>query len=169
MLHHRLPRIQLLHFLKCLLVLLRELDFWPFFLNSKFLLCYCLPLFGGCSNLELKTLQVMQNKAAQITLSLPPRSHRDHMYDRLKWLTVNQLIVYHTLLSIHRIKNSGEPEYLANILGKSSRQVVGGIIVENNKQGLVRKSFTFRGAEQWNKLPMRLRIETKLGNFKRSL
>ena len=113
-------------------------------------LCYCLPLFGGCSNLELKTLQVMQNKAAQITLSLPPRSHRDHMYDRLKWLTVNQLIVYHTLLSIHRIKHSGEPEYLANILGKSSRQVVGGIIVENNKQGLVRKSFTFRGAEQWN-------------------
>ena len=129
-------------------------------------LCYCLPLFGGCSNTDLKTLQVMQNMAAQITLSMPPRSHRDHVYDRLKWLTVNQLIVYHTLLSIHRIKKSGEPEYLASILGKTSRQVVGGIIVENIKHGLVRKSFTFRGAEQWNKLPMRLRIETKLSRFK---
>ena len=43
-------------------------------------LCYCLPLFGGYSNTDLKTLQVMQNMAAQITLSMPPRSHRDHMY-----------------------------------------------------------------------------------------
>ena len=111
----------------------------------------------------------MQNKAAQITLSMPPRSHRDHMFDRLKWLTVNQLIVYHTLLSIHRIKKNGEPEYLANILEKSSRQVVGGIIVENIKQELVRKSFTFRGAEQWNKLPMNLRIETRLSKFKQGL
>ena len=59
-------------------------------------LCYCLALFGGCSVLDLKFLQVQQNKAAQIVLGMPPRSHRDYMFDKLNWLTVNQLIVYHT-------------------------------------------------------------------------
>ena len=132
-------------------------------------LCYCLPLFGGCTNSEVKTLQVQQNKAAQIVLSLPPRSHRNTMYDKLNWLTVNQLIVYHTLISVHRIRLKGEPEYLADILGKTSRQAGEDIIVENIKLGLVRKSFTFRGAIQWNKLPPDLRREPKIGKFKKRL
>ena len=52
-------------------------------------LCYCLPLFGGCKQSEVEILQVQQNRAAQ--------TNRDLMYDRLNWLTVQQLIVYHTL------------------------------------------------------------------------
>ena len=114
-------------------------------------------------------MQVQQNKAAQIVLSLPQRSHRNTMYDKLNWLTVNQLIVYHTLISVHRIRLKGEPEYLADILGKTSRQAGEDIIVENIKLGLVRKSFTFRGATQWNKLPPDLRREPKLGKFKKRL
>ena len=132
-------------------------------------LCYCLPLFGECNSSDIKALQVQQNKAAQIVLSMPPRSQRDNMYDRLNWLTVNQLVVYHTLLSVHRIRQSEEPEYLASILGKTNRHVRGGIIVENHKLGLARKSFTIRGAEQWNKLTTELRVETKLSKFKQGL
>ena len=56
-------------------------------------LCYCLPLFGGSSNNDLKALQMQQNKAARIALCLPPRSNRGNMYDKLKWLTVLQLVV----------------------------------------------------------------------------
>ena len=62
-----------------------------------------------------------------------------------------------------------EPEYLANILGKTSRLGKNYIIVENIKLGLTRKSFTVRGALQWNKLPPDLRSEPKLGAFKKSL
>ena len=102
-------------------------------------------------------------------LSMPPRSHRDYMFDRLNWLTVNQLIVYHTLLAVHRIRQTGEPEYLANILYRSNRQLRGGIIVENNKREVVRNSFTFRGSVQWNKLPINLRMESKISQFKLGL
>ena len=38
------------------------------------------------------------------------------MYDKLKWLTVLQLVVYHTLLCVYRIRKEREPEYLASIL-----------------------------------------------------
>ena len=132
-------------------------------------LCYCLPLFGGCDNSEISSLQVQQNKAAQIVLSLPPRHNREYMFNQLGWLTVNQLIVYHTNIAVYKIRKSMEPEYLANILGKTSRLGKNYIIVENIKLGLTRKSFTVRGALQWNKLPPDLRSEPKLGAFKKSL
>ena len=79
-------------------------------------LIYCLPVFGGCYASEIKQLQVLQNKAAQVVTHSPPRSHRQPMYLRLKWLTVNQLVAYHTLLTVFKIKNSREPEYLATLL-----------------------------------------------------
>ena len=75
----------------------------------------------------------------------------------------------HTLLAVYRMRQNGEPEYLSSILRRSSRQVRGSIIVENNKRELVRNSFTFRGAEQWNKMPLELRIENKLRKFKLEL
>ena len=132
-------------------------------------LCYCLPLFGGCSNSDLMALQLQQNKAARITLSLPPRSSRNAMYDKLKWLTVKQLIVYHTLLCVYRIRKNREPEYLASILCRDSLHGSGRILVENIKLELQRYSFTYRGAMDWNKLPPDLRLEPKLNKFKAGL
>ena len=79
-------------------------------------LVYCLPVFGGCNIDEVKNLQVLQNRAAQIVTHSPPRSKRHLMFDKLKWLTVKQLIVYHTLLTVYKIRQSREPEYLANFL-----------------------------------------------------
>ena len=73
-------------------------------------LCYCLPLFGGCNNSDVNTLQVQQNKAAQIVLSLPPRHNREYMYNKLGWLTVHQLIVYHPLITVYRIRQAREPD-----------------------------------------------------------
>ena len=91
------------------------------------------------------------------------------MYSKLEWLTVNQLIVYHTIIAVFKIRKNKEPEYLSDILGKTSRLDSNYIIVENIKLGLERKSFTFRGAIQWNKLPASIRSENRLGILKKSL
>ena len=53
------------------------------------ILIYCLPLYGDCDRADLESLQVLQNKAAQIVTKSPPRSERKPMYDRLDWLSVN--------------------------------------------------------------------------------
>ena len=130
-------------------------------------LCYCLPLFGGCNKSELSLLQVQQNRAAQVVLNLPPRTSRDTMFNKLGWLTVQQLTVYHTLITVFRIKKSREPEHLASILGKEN--IFGHIVMKNTRLGLYRDSFIFRGATSWNKLPMELRVEEKISKFKRGL
>ena len=64
-------------------------------------LCYCLPLFGGCNKAELGALQVLQNRAAQIVLKSPPRTSRDWMFSKLGWMTVKQLINYHTIIVVN--------------------------------------------------------------------
>ena len=128
---------------------------------------YCLPLFGGCDVIEVKQLQILQNKAAQMVTHSPPRANRKQMYDQLEWLTVNQMIRYHTLLAVFRIRISGEPEYLAASLGYDS--VYGSIIVQNTKLTLAKKSFKIRGACNWNALPQEIKSMEKIGCFKREV
>ena len=128
-------------------------------------LLYCLPLFGGCDDSQIRQLQVLQNKAAQIVTHSPPRTGRLAMYSRLKWLTVNQLITYHTLLTVFKIRQSGEPEYLASFL--QDDRASGRIILPKTKLSLFMNSFVWRGAATWNQLSMELRKSSKIGHFKR--
>ena len=130
-------------------------------------LCYCLPLFGGCNVSEVQALQVQQNRAARIVLNLPPRTSREYMFDKLGWMTVQQLIAYHTLITVFRIRQSKEPEYLAVVLGRDNKW--GNIIVENSTLSLYKNSFVPRGSVLWNKLPRHLKIEKKIGKFKKEL
>ena len=131
------------------------------------MLIYCLPLFGGCDTGELQDLQVLQNRAAQFVTKSPPRSSRTPMYDELGWLTVSQLVVYHTLLAVYRVRATGEPEYLAGSLCSDNRN--GHIIVKPTRLSLLQKSFKFRGAIQWNELPLSIRTARPIGSFKPAL
>ena len=130
-------------------------------------LVYCLPLFGGMDNGDLKDLQIMQNKAAQIVTLSPPRADRAVMFNKLNWLSVYQLICYHSVIAVFKIRSSKEPEYLASILTKDSRN--DRIIIPNLDLRVAQNSFTLRGAESWNLLPQHLRQNPKIGSFKNQL
>ena len=89
------------------------------------------------------------------------------MYTRLNWMTVNQLIAYHTLIAVFRIRKSKEPEYLARLLCRDNKK--GNIVMENTKLGSYRNSFIFRGSIMWNRLPKDCKVEKKVGKFKMRL
>ena len=112
-------------------------------------------------------IQVLQNKAARIVCDAPPRAPRKTLYDKLGWLTVNQLIVYHTLVLVFKIRSCSEPEYLALKMKNDSRN--GRIIVPHVNLQLAQRSFSFRGAVQWNGLPVYIRNLVKIGAFKKNL
>ena len=131
------------------------------------LLLYGLPLFGGCTKQELRSLQIQQNRAARLILWAPPQTSTNWMLEKLSWLSVNQLIEYQTLIMIFRIKKSGEPANLSRYFMQESRQ--GRIMIRNVKQDLYRHSFVFRGSTLWNKLPSCLRAEEKMNLFKKQI
>ena len=127
-------------------------------------LVYCLPLFGGTEAQNIKTLQVLQNKAAQVVCQLPLRTNRKTLFDRVGWLTVGQLVVYHTLLTVFRIRNTKEPEYLAYAMCNDSRG--GRVRLPNFNLQIAQRSFTYRGAQYWNMLPEVIRCSSKESEFK---
>ena len=106
----------------------------------------------------------MQNKAARLVTNSPIRTKRKELFAQLDWLTVNQLVFYHSALTTYRIRSSSEPEYLSNIMSRDSRS--GRIIIPNTKLSLAMKSYCYRGASQWNSLPNSIRNIQKIGLFK---
>ena len=116
---------------------------------------------------DLRDLQIIQNKAAQIVTRSPPRAKRSLMYDKLEWLTVNQLISYHTIIAVFKMRKNKEPEYLANILCLDSRNKR--VVIPNLGLTLAQKSFTLRGSESWNQVPLQIRQSSKIGSFKKQL
>ena len=87
------------------------------------------------------------------------------MYDKVEWLTVNQLIVYHTLITVFKVRKNNEPEYLAAKLKNDTR--TGRIFIPNTDLGLAQKSFIIRGSTNWNDLPQNIRTQPKIGIFKK--
>ena len=58
------------------------------------------------------------------------------MYDKLGWLTVQQLVAYHTSIAVYRIRQNKEPEHLSSFLSRDN--MYGNIIVKNSSLGLYR-------------------------------
>ena len=90
---------------------------------------------------------------------------RLELYEKLDWLTVNQLVVYHTLITILKIRQSQQPEYLARSL--SNDTLYGKIVIPNIKLSLAQKSFLIRGKSSWNQLPTSLRNQIKIRQLKK--
>ena len=124
-------------------------------------------MYGACDIGEIHSIQVLQNKAAQLVTHSPPRASRNPMFDKLGWLTVNQLVRYHTLLAVFRIRSTGEPEYLAESICNDN--CFGKIIVQHTKLTLAMKSFKVRGSCQWNALPAEIRNSESFQEGNKSL
>ena len=130
-------------------------------------LVYCLPLYGGCGKGELQDLQIIQNKLARLITFSPRDTNRTIIFDKLKWMTVNLLVQYYTILAVYRIRQCKEPEDLAFYLTKENRNE--NIIVPQSNMELYRKSFIYRSIICWNKVPKEIRMIQDLFNFKTQL
>ena len=128
-------------------------------------LTYCLPLFGGCEKYVIKGCRFYKIGQSKLYAMPPLRTSKRKLFDKVEWLTVNQLSVYHTLLLVFKIRQSAEPEYLATYFLNEGREHR--IVRRNTKLTLAMKSFTFRGASLWNQLPFSLRCIKSFSNFKR--
>ena len=128
---------------------------------------YCIALWGGLSKQELDDLQVIQNKAVRVVLRDPPRSSRNEMFERSGYMTVRQLVFYHTVLNVYKIKLHKEPEYLFSNLQREN--IRNNIIIAKTDLTLTRNGFIFRGSEGWNSMPLDIRRLEKVGLFKRKV
>ena len=95
------------------------------------------------------------------------------------WMSVRQLVSYHSLIQLHKTLDKKTPAYLCQ------RVTSGGTFPYNTRQGasgqlrlvdgpvvdldITKLRWGFRAVEDYNKLPPDIRFETRLPAFKRKL
>ena len=135
-------------------------------------LSYLIALWGGCGVVLKKCLQIIQNKVARMVTKLDWSTPSKEVLHQVGWLSVNQLIFYHSVLLIFKVKQNQTPVYLHNMFSWSykynTRQAEGGTIrlVGKPRLDLNRNSFRWRAANQFNQLPDDIRTSSSLINFK---
>ena len=130
-------------------------------------LIYLIPLWSGCEKYLIKSLQVVQNKAARVVTKCGKRTPVKDMLKQCGWLSVSQLGVYHSLLLLFKILQTKSPRYLYS---KLSNQV--NLLYEMRSTanlrirlgsdshagaGLARGSFKYSATQAWNTLPLDIR------------
>ena len=75
-------------------------------------LSYLISVWGGCGAGLRRSLQVILNGAARVVTRLDWGTSTKDLLSQCGWLSVNQLIFYHSVLQLHKVRLSGSPMYL---------------------------------------------------------
>ena len=75
-------------------------------------LAYLMPLWGGCPNYLVNALQVMQNKAARYVTKKNVYTPVKTLLKQCNWLSVHQMIFFHTVVLFYRTRVSKVPVQL---------------------------------------------------------
>ena len=144
-------------------------------------LIYLMPVWMGCEDYLIKALQVSMNKVARLVTRLDVFTSTSFLLQQCGWLTVEQLMVYHSTVLLHKTLKQQKPTYLYKKVTSGTEQyntrqaalVAAGVIeyagVENCELGVTSSSWSWAFVKWYNRLPADLRAESKLGKFKTRL
>ena len=140
-------------------------------------LIYLIPLWGGCEKFLIKSLQVIQNKAARTVTKLDRYTRTETLLNQCNWLSVNQLVAFHSLTLVYKTLKHKSPKYLYKQLTGDSQCKYNTRFARNNSIGprhpatnqISNRSFVFRASSQWNNLPIDIQEAETLSKFKQSL
>ena len=140
-------------------------------------LCYLIQLWGGAEAYLLKSLQVLQNRAARAVTGCSCFTSTKTLLQKCNWLSVQQLIFYQSVILAHKIVTTGSPYYLAQKMSTShpyrTRQgSTGSIRFGENfsyKSTLAQNSFCYQATIKYNGIPAEIRASTSLPQFKSKL
>ena len=137
---------------------------------------YLVQLYGGCSDYLLSGLQVLQNRAARIVTRLGWYTPMETLLLQCGWLSIRQMVEYHSLLLLFKTKSCKKPGYIYSKISQrftrpTRLSTTGGIReIRGFKTSLAKKSFLPRAIQMWNEqLPADIRTENSITRFKEKL
>ena len=146
-------------------------------------LIYLMPLWAGCENNLITALQVIQNKVARSVTRKDRFTPTKTLMKECGWLTVKQLMMYHSLVQLHKTIQSKKPEYLHNRITKElekrsnyyykTRQYTSGALRQipelEAKLDISQRSWCWRATSVYYSLPLSIQGQPKLSTFKTKL
>ena len=122
-------------------------------------LVYVIQLYGNATDYLLKSLQVLQNKAARTVTRSGWGTSTSVLLRQIGWLSINQLVVYHSLLLVFKIDRDGKPGYFKEKFKKDfsyrTRQATGNSLVvqATPDSDKTKEAFIHKSTMLWNNLP----------------
>ena len=113
----------------------------------------------------------MQNKAARCVTKQSWFTPTKLLLLQCNWLSIKQLVFFHTALQVWRVKANKCPVYIdTNLKPTNTRSAAqGNLRVPVVEKSLSSNSFMVRSAVTWNSVPADIRSCKKLGAFKKRL
>ena len=133
---------------------------------------YVIQLWGGTKDYLLKMLQVLQNKAARFVTKCDIFTSQKKLLLQCGWLSVKQLVEYHSLVLVFKTKVEQKPVFLHQTLSRSfnyrTRAASTGSIVLNKPTSgeISRDAFITKSTRMWNSLPPQIKQAESLQKFK---
>ena len=140
-------------------------------------LCYMITVWGGCPQYLLAALQVIQNAAMRAVCKQGIRYPITEMLKQTNWLSVKQLVFFHSVMQVWKVVNTRQPVYLhTRLVGGTrpryaDRLAAAGSLVRGRRPRLqlTESSWRWRSAGQWDKVPRDIREISSELTFKRKL
>ena len=149
-------------------------------------LIYLMPAWVGCEEYLVDVLQVCQNKAARLVTKLDRFTPTRVLLRQCGWLSVKQLMVYHSLVLLRKVFQNQKPEYLyqkitAGAPQRNTRQslavartlAAAGVLSQPTSPScdlsLTRSSWCWSAVHWHNQIPPSLRSEKNEKTFKTKL
>ena len=117
-------------------------------------LVYIVQVYGSSSSYLINMLQIQQNAAARYVTKLSWYTPTKILLEQCGWLSVKQLIHYHSLLLFHKGMIENKPEFIKNNLRYQTRETRHTFIQDKRrfKTGTAMKSFLPQTIADWNTL-----------------
>ena len=134
--------------------------------------CYLIQLWGGCESYLIHSLQVQLNRAARSVTRMSGYTSTRRLMESCGWLSIKQLVVYQTVIMIHKTLKNKSPGYMFNRLNMehSYRTRQGGGVRQDETfrsiSSLPRGSFRFSGSHDCNLIPASIRAINCISTFK---
>lgn len=132
---------------------------------------------AGLSCSLKKKLQVSQNKLVRVVMGLGPQEHIGRRYfQELNWLPVKDRVTHLRLNMVHKVINNKAPVYLNSHFTSAgdshshrTRGSVANLHLPRYRTTMGQCSFAYRGALEWNTLPLAIKQITNPHSFKENV
>ena len=138
-------------------------------------LIYLIQWWGGCSDFLIDFLQVLQTRAARLVTNRGWFTPTAVLLHQCGWMSVRQLVHFHSLVLVFKIKFHIKPEYFSHYFSAEfpyQKRLAKGQGIRRGDQykyEVTRNSFVVRASAKWNLLPAQVRTLASLEQFKKSL
>ena len=134
---------------------------------------YIIQVYGACSGYLLDMLQVQQNIAACHITKNPYMTPTKTLLRQCDWLSIRQLIMYHSLVSFYKVLKVKKPEYMAKrvkYVERESRTTDRLTVIDSSARHFhtvtASRGYFPRTIKHWNSLPFSIRETENVTRFK---